>query len=124
MNPGSEDNAVAEDRRLQALLLQHGPDYINDAGFTAAVIARLPASRKVGARRRQWLLAGAIALGTAAMAVLAGPALLDQSANAGGWLLDWSTKPLPYVGPAIPLGSLAVVVFGVGLGWRTYVREG
>lgn len=122
-NPEPEDSTAAEDRRLQALLRDNAPDYIADAGFTAGVLGRLPASRQVRTRRRLWLLGGAVVLGAAAAAALAGPGLVEQGSVAGGWLRDCWQRPVPYVGDMASLGSLVVGLAAAAFGWQSYARE-
>ena len=121
-NPEPEDSAAAEDRRLQALLRDHAPDYIADAGFTAGVLGRLPASRQVRTRRRLWLVGGAVVLGAAAAAALAGPGLVEQGSAAGDWLAECAQRPVPYVGDGLSLVLLAVGLGCAAFGWRISAR--
>ena len=127
MNPSStpENDAAhsAEDRRLEALLRAYASDYIDDAGFTAAVIGRLPHTRQVQTRRRLCLLGGALVLGVAAVAVLAGPALVEQGRIAGDWLRECGSRPVPYFGDLLSLALLAVGFAGAAFGLRACSRE-
>ncbi len=120
--PESDDAVAAEDRRLQALLREHGADYIDDAGFTATVLGRLPLARKTRSRRRFWLVALAAAAGVTAAAVGAWNGSED---GAQVWRLvcAWSSRPLPFGGEALSYGSLLVLAASVAVGWRAYSRE-
>lgn len=123
LNPESEDAGAAEDRRLQVLLRDSAPDYIDDAGFTSAVLQRLPASRPRYARRRLWLVGAALVLGSASAAALAGPAVVDQGGPVWDWVLGCCTRPVPYLGETVSIGSLLAGLAAAGLGWRAYRRE-
>ena len=123
-NPENDDARAAEDRRLEALLRDAAPDYIDDAGFTAGVLGRLPASRAVRHRRRLWLVGGAGVLGVAAAALLAGPAMVEQGSAALGWLAVYGQRPVPYVGDALSLALLVVGCACAALGWRWSARAG
>ncbi len=120
--PESEDAVSAEDRRLQALLREHGTDYIDDAGFTASVLGRLPPARKTRSRRRIWLVSLAAAVGGTAAVV---GTWNDLGGGAELWRLAcaWSARPLPYCGDVLSFGSLLVLAASLAVGWRAYARE-
>lgn len=121
--PNSDDTTAAEERRLRELFRDAAPDYIDDAGFTARVIGRLPVSSRRSSRRRTLLVGAAVLLGGACAALGAGAELLDLGASGWALLSAWSARPVPMLGQAMPLGSLVVAVVALGVGRWAYARE-
>ncbi len=121
--PNSDDTTAAEERRLRELFRDAAPDYLDDAGFTARVIGRLPVSSRRSSRRRTLLVGAAVALGGACAALGAGAELLDLGASGWALLTAWSARPVPMLGQAMPLGSLVVAVVALGIGRWAYARE-
>ncbi len=121
--PQPSDDSAAEERRLRELFRDAAPEYIDDAGFTARVVGRLPASRRSHQRRRWLLLGSAAALGTGVAVLLAGGPLTEL--GAGGWALlaRWSARPVTLLNESIPLGALAVFVAASAFGWWASARE-
>ena len=127
MKPNSdqpERNPAADDeQRWQSLFRATEPPYLDDAGFTARVVGRLPASRARRARRRLVLVGSAAVLGGAIVAPLAGAELLEAGGALWAVVREWSLHPVPLVGPAFTLGSLAVLLVAAAVGWWSSARE-
>lgn len=118
-SPESDPLAAAEERRLQQLFRDGATDYIDDAGFTARVLGRLPVARQ----RREWrrrLLVGAAALAGAAGAAVFGSRDLAVTLSDGWALLaEWSSRPVPGLETLGTTGSLIVLVGALGFAWWT-----
>lgn len=122
-SPESEPRAAAEERRLRQLLGAGASDYIDDAGFTALVLGRLPAARRRREWRRRLLLGAAMLAGAAGAAVLAGPELAGRSATVWAWLVAWSARPVPGLEMMATCGSLTVLAGSLAVAWWALSRQ-
>ncbi len=121
MPPDFDD--AAEERRLQALFQAGESGYIDDAGFTARVLGRLPVARRHRQRRR-WLLVGlATLVGGGLCGLLGGADLL--AAGSTGWALAkaWSLQPMPGVAEGLTLGSALLLVASLGACWWAFPQK-
>ena len=120
----SDPAGASEDLRLGEFLREVELPYVDDAGFTACVIGRLPPSAGRRAWRRLGLVGSATALGVAIAGFCAGPALLE--AGAAGWavLRAWSLQTVPVAGMAFTIGSLVVLGAALAVSWRSYSFRG
>ncbi len=124
MSDSSENNSTAEEeRRLRELFREAEPPYLDDAGFTMRVVGRLPVSRTQRARRRLAFVGAATVLGSALAVPLAGPALAEVCGAGWSVVHEWSLYPVPLVGSAFTVGSLAVLLGSLAVGWWSYSRE-
>ena len=128
MNPPipdrSENPSTAEEERcLREIFRAAEPPYLEDAGFTARVVGRLPASRAHRAQRRLVLVGVATVIGGVIAVLLAGPELIEAGGAIWSVVREWSLHPVPLVGSAFTLGSLAVLLGAVAVGWWSYSRE-
>lgn len=117
------DDTAAEERHLRELFRTAAPEYIDDAGFTARVVGRLPASRRRQQRRRWWLLGAAAVLGAALAAPAAGGPLYDLGAKGWTLLAAWSAQAVPFLNGAVSLGALVVLVAASAVGWWAHAQE-
>lgn len=122
-DPSNNNLGAGEDLRLREIFREAEPPYLDDAGFTALVVGRLPPSRAWRARRRRMLVGSAAGLGAVVAVVCSGTELVAAATVGWNLLCEWSVLPVPAAGPALPLGSLMVFVATVAVGWWSYARE-
>jgi hypothetical protein len=97
--------------------------YLDDRGFTANVMAALPATRRRAERRRLVLLWGSALLGTALTLAVAGTQLVNFGALVAGRLAEWGAVPVPGLGPAFTLASVVVALAIGAAGWWAWARS-
>ena len=121
MSPDFDD--AAEERRLQALFQAGEPGYIDDAGFTARVLGRLPVARRHRQCRRWLLVSLATLVGGGLCGLLGGADLL--AAWSTGWALAkaWSLQPVPGAAQLLTLGSALLLVVSLGVCWWAYPQK-
>lgn len=101
-----------DDAKLGRLLRDDERTYIDDAGFTARVLADLPPARRTTHRRRRAILVGgSAALSSLLVAIFAAPAL-DAFVRWGG---DLMKVPVSIAGFSFPLTALMLTVLGCAL---------
>lgn len=120
--PESEPLSVAEERRLQQFFRDGEAEYVDEAGFTARVLGRLPVARQRREWRRRWLVGGAAVLGGAAAVLCGGHD--SVTALAGAWVLlgEWSAHPLPGVEAGGTVSSVVVLAGTLTVAWWSYAR--
>jgi hypothetical protein len=101
-----------DDSKLSRLLGSREPDHIDDAGFTARVMASLPPPRgAAGSLRRAVLLASSLILSVALALLLAGPDILEGISA----LLRLATDRPVIMLPGLSLGVFPAACFAAGL---------
>jgi hypothetical protein len=122
-SPESDPLAAAEERRLQQLFRDGATDYIDDAGFTARVLGRLPVARQQREWRRRLLLGAAALAGAAGAAVLAGPELAGRLDAWWAWLVTWTARPVPGIETMATFGSLTALLGTLVVAWWASPRQ-
>ncbi|MBK8477865.1 MAG: hypothetical protein IPL39_16635 [Opitutaceae bacterium] len=115
--PEPDPVSVAEERRLQQVFRDGAADYLDDAGFTARVLGRLPAARRQRERRRWLLLGTAVLLGGAVAGVFGGHDLAAALSAGWSWAAEWSVRPIPRMETLATAGSLVVLIGALAVAW-------
>lgn len=98
-----------DDTKLDHLLRDREAGYIDDAGFTARVMTKLPSGGPASRRRRRTLLVGGAAvLSAACVALPAAPAL----GALGHWLWNQLGQAITIEGISVPLAVLLACAVG------------
>jgi hypothetical protein len=105
---------AGDDRRLEQLLRDAAPAYIDDAGFSTRVLGALPPSRRQAKTRRLALIGAGTILGVATAALLGGSQIAHSANQLTVLIATWSELPLSFGGVSTTLGAtvslLAVLV--------------
>jgi hypothetical protein len=109
-----------EERRLRQLFRHETSDYIDDAGFTARVMGRLPAARRRRESRRTLLVGLGALLGCTVAALRGGEASWTLLRAGWAFVEKWSEFPVPGLEAIATAGSIVALVGAlVVAGWYT-----
>jgi hypothetical protein len=120
--PAPLEPSPADDARIERMLRDSSPTYIEDAGFTARIMGALPSPQRRADRRRSVLLLGAVLLGCGHVAVFGGSSLVALVATIIEQLAAWSVLPVPVLGTTFTVGVLACWVMVLAAGWWGWAR--
>src|ERR1019366_1636270 len=115
---------AGDDRRLEQLLRDAAPAYIDDAGFSTRVLGALPPSRRQVRTRRLALIGAGTVLGVATAALLGGSQIAHSANQLTVLIATWSELPLSFGGVSATLGATVslLAVWACALGVRRPLR--
>ena len=113
----------SDDEKLSHLLRTHEPDYLQDDGFTARVLAQLPPPRTQSSlRRRRVILLCSALLACVLCAMVLYPALKELM---GPWGVAFAREGagLTWLGQLLPFVSLIVAALFLVVWMPSYLKN-